>query len=136
MRLKTEAGIKTRKGQSWSIDFVIAIVIFAGALIFFYSMLNPRSNVKVEELQRDASAVARQTSEEKLPLTILDKDTVNETKLDSLIQRDYNSIKKEMGIKNEFCIHFEDESGNIIPIRENVVGVGSPDIKVGGVRCT
>ena len=136
MQLKNCKMKMGKKSQSWSIDFVLAIFIFVSALIIFYSILNSGSNEKAELLQKDAYLVIRETSNENLPLTIVEKDTVNETKLDALVQKDYNEIRREIGVQNDFCIHFEDENGNVIPIKEGVVGVGSPNIKVGGVPCT
>lgn len=122
------------KSQAWSIDFVIGISVFMGALVIFYTLLNPASNEKPIILQKDASFIAKEVEEEESPLTVMEGNIVNETKLDNLIGR-YSSIKKNLGIKNDFCIYFEDENGNIMPIKEGVTGIGSSDIKIGGIQC-
>ena len=128
--------IKFKKSQSWSIEFIIAISIFITAFILLYSLIGLGSNPKGDQLQKDSFFISRQTSEEKLSLSIVEKDTVNDTKLDYLIEKEYLPLKTELGIQNDFCIFFEDEKGNVVTIREGIVGVGSPEIKVGGIKCT
>lgn len=128
--------IKSVKSQSWSIEFIIAISLFIAAFILIYSLMGFGSNPKGDQLQKDAFFISKQTSEEKLSLSIVEKDTINDTKLESLIEKEYPALKTELGIQNDFCIFFEDEKGNVVTIREGVVGVGSPEIKVGGIKCT
>lgn len=124
------------KAQSWSVDFIIAMTIFIGVLITFYSFSVLNAREKPKELQQEAALVARETRAQKSPIAIIDKEAVNETKITKVLDKDYETIKKELGLKNDFCIHFEDENGNIIEIKQGVTGIGSPSIKVGGVKCT
>ncbi len=43
-------------------------------------------------------------------------DEVNEQALNNFMNKDYNELKKELGITKNFLIHFEDEDETIIPI--------------------
>ncbi len=124
------------KAQSWSVDFIIAVTIFISVLIVFYSFSVLNAKEKPKELQLEASLVAKEARLHKSPIAIIDKETVNETKLGKALDKDYETIKKELGLKNDFCIHFEDEDGKVVEIKQGVTGIGSPNIKVGGIKCT
>lgn len=130
-----KSSIKIKKSQSFSTDFIVAIVIFIGIILLFYSLLNSGKGTKAAELQEEASLVARHTEEETSPLSIVDDGAVNEDKLAVLVGRNYEELKRGVGIKNDFCIFFENENGDIVPIKQGVNGIGSPDIKVGGIKC-
>ena len=106
--------MKIKKSQSFSVDFIIAIVVFMGVIILFYQLLNPGTEPKTIELQEEAALVARHTEEQTSPLSILDKDTVDEVKLQTLVdsvneEGGYEALKSELGIINDFCIYFEDD---------------------------
>ena len=45
---------------------------------------------------------------------------------------DYDDLKDSMNIKNEFCVYFEDENGNIV---EGIKTIGSDKIEVNGKPC-
>lgn len=57
---------------------------------------------------------------------------VDKEKLKNFAKLDYQQIKRLVGAKNDFCIYFEDENGNLIDISEYTgkegIGIGSPDI--------
>ena len=106
--------MKIKKSQSFSVDFIIAIVVFMGVIILFYQLLNPGTEPKTIELQEEAALVARHTEEQTSPLSILDEDTVDEVKLQTLVdsvneEGGYEALKSELGIINDFCIYFEDD---------------------------
>ena len=51
----------------------------------------------------------------------------------------YRDLKGKLGIKNDFCIYFEDEDGNLVNISDlvgiQVAGIGSPNATVSGMMC-
>ena len=125
-----------KKSQAWSIDVMLAIVIFITTIFLFFVFLNPTSQGgKVEELQNEASIVLKNIESADSDLGILNGAIVNETKLQELFGKEYQTIKKSLRIKNDFCIYFEDENGNIVYIEQNRPGVGSDIISVSNIPC-
>jgi len=61
---------------------------------------------------------------------------VNETKLQELLGKDYEDIKKSLRIKNNFCIYFEDENGDVVYLAQDRPGVGSGTINISDVPCS
>ena len=46
-----------RNSQAWSLDIMLAVVIFIGTIFFFYAMLDTNHGSKAEELEDEASQV-------------------------------------------------------------------------------
>jgi len=129
------------KSQAFSMDIMIAFVIFIGTIFVFYSILSDRLSSKTGELGDEASVVLDNIASEDSEVRITDGIIVNETKLEELLGMEYSEIKKKIKIENEFCIYLEDEDGNIIyispenPTDPDVPGIGSDKIKISGESC-
>ena len=121
--------------QAWSLDIMLAIVIFLGTAFFFFAILNSTQGDKTDELKEDAARVIEDIVSENSDLGIVDENKINVTKLEELLGRNYSDIKRKLRIKNDFCLYFEDEKGNIIYINTTYTGVGSSIINVSNVTC-
>ena len=119
---------KIRKSQAWSFDVIIAVIIFVGAFFLFYFIFKPQTNT-VEELRSCAELVSSS-------LNLTEKGTINETKVQELVDADYPTLKAKIRAGCDFCIHFEDQQGFVIYIRSNIIGVGSPKINISDIPCT
>ncbi len=131
-----------RKAQTWSIDVVIAVVIFGfiAAIITSFALLEKPDT---ESLQRNAQEVTFYLEE---PIVIgpdlncseiFDDNKVNIEGIECLFnstESDYEEFKKQTGIKGDFCIYLEDEDGNIVYI-QNKTGWGSPELIVADKPC-
>ena len=124
-----------KNSQVGSIDIMIAIVIFIGVIFIFYSILSGNPGTKAVELQDEALKVLKNTETVDSSLGIVDGIIINATKLEEILGKDYSEIKNNIRIKNEFCIYFEDENGNLIEIKEGSYGIGSADIELQGQSC-
>jgi len=124
-----------KTSQVWSMDIMIAIVIFMGAIFVFYSILNNKYSGKTDELKNDASIVLENLAAKDSDMSVIDGVQINATRLEELLGKDYLDIKKKARVKNEFCIFFEDDNGNIIYISQNQAGIGSEKIKISDVPC-
>ena len=124
-----------KTSQAWSMDIMIAIVLFIGTIFVFYSVLSAKQSPKTDELQDDASIVLESIVSEDSDIGILNGAEVNETKLEELLGMEYSEIKKKMRVENEFCIFLEDEEGNVIYITQDQPGIGSDEISVSEVPC-
>jgi len=48
---------------------------------------------------------------------------------------EYDDVKESLGIKNDFCLYFEDEQGNIVQVDHISRGIGYNKIHVSGMPC-
>jgi len=127
--------MKKQKSQAWSMDIMLATIIFVGTIFFFFLVLNNTQDSKMEELKRDSAQITDSLFSKDNSLGILDDDEVNESKLEDLLRQNYTELKQQIGVKNDFCIYLEDEDGNIIFINSSFTGVGSDLINVSDIPC-
>ncbi|MBL7056006.1 hypothetical protein ISS07_03795 [Candidatus Woesearchaeota archaeon] len=127
--------MKKQKAQAWSLDIMLATIIFVGTIFFFFLVLNNTQDTKTEELKKDAEKITNSVFSENGALSIIDGGDVNESKLENLLEQNYTDLKKQVGIENDFCLYLEDETGNIISINSSFTGVGSGDINVSDIPC-
>ena len=122
------------KSQAFSMDLMIAVVIFIGTIFVFYSVLSDRLSSKTDELEDEALVVLENIASGDSEVRIIDGIKINETKLEELLGMEYSDIKKKIRIKNEFCFFLEDANGDVIYIL-NKPGVGSDKINISDVPC-
>src|SRR3989344_834143 len=120
--------VKLKKSQSWSMDVMIAVIVFMGAFLIFYVMINASHNSKNEQLKSDASTVNKIISSQDSKLRIVDKNQINVSRLNELKKMSYDELKRFFRIDGEFCIYLEDEQGNIMTINNTFKGIGTSDI--------
>ena len=125
-----------KKSQSWSIDIIVAVVVFMGAFFLFYTILNSNPNTKASSLKQDASSVIKQIAAEDSSLRVIDNNEVNESRLNELKNLSYDELKRQFRVEGDFCIYMEDDKGNIVLINNSYKGVGTPSIMVGGTPCS
>ena len=123
-----------RNSQAWSLDVMLAVVIFLGTIFFFYAILNTAQGDKSDELRAEASKVLERVLSESSDASIAEGNKINSTKLQDLLGN-YSGIKGKLRVKNDFCIYFEDEDGNIMYINASYTGFGSTIINVSGSPC-
>ena len=85
---------------------LLIILIFAG---IFASYLNINNGIESESKKLLFSIEVKNSG-----FGFVINDEVNPIKLSEIINKDYQSIKNEAGIKSDFCIFFEDQQGNIL----------------------
>lgn len=102
--MEQSISIKNKKAQVWSLDLVIAGVIFMiGIIILFYSLLNYSSQSKnqLEELFYEGNLVSELILSEE-NIGILSNGIVNQTKLDNFYYLEDPLKKSILGVKNNF----------------------------------
>ena len=67
--------------------------------------------------------------------TFIEGQKINKEKLERFANITYDQLKDILGTSYNFCIHFEDEQGNVINISGGKTGLGSGKVVVGGVAC-
>lgn len=123
--------------QTISADALIAVALFMVAIIFFFSMSNDAKEGKdATDLKSESSKLVSSLSSAKNSSdSLLIGSKVNERKLSELSSLNYSRLKDEVGADADFCIHFEDDKGNIINISGSKTGLGNELVVVGGTAC-
>ena len=136
---KTRNILRYSNSQAWSIGIMLAVVIFIGAVFVFFGILNTKQGTKADELRDEAINALKAIASGDPDIGIIIDDEIDQEKLDVLLSTNYSIIKKKLRIKNDFCLYFEDENGDIIYINVSTsathAGIGSDKIKISGIPC-
>ncbi len=137
--------ILLKKGQNWSLDLIIGIVIFVLILSIFYLLISKGSHSDVDAMKGNAGRIMNYFDAEKSETgyAILNGNTVNVTALEELYNSgNYDQIRSELGITGEFCIVLEDSNSRIIvmdttsPTDDAVIyGFGGEELNISGCFC-
>lgn len=116
-----------KRAQTWSTDAIIGLVLFIVAVVLLYYLSGPTAkNKQNEKLHLESERLpAMLTSQQNITGIFTRGTKVDEQKLVEALGLSYDNLKQLLGIESDFCIYFEDEKGNIVPIR-NRMGIGSP----------
>jgi len=131
--------IMKRKGQAWSVDLILGLLVFVLILITFYSLISGNRESKIVEFSDKADVLANRLFEE--GLVNPDTGEFNEEKFLKLAEEDYDGLKERLGIVGDFCI-FVETNQNPPQIKyilnESGVGwtsIGSDDLNISDINC-
>jgi len=133
--------IVNKKAQSWSIDLVLGLVIFVLILSVFYMLLSKDDSANVIVMKSSGNKVMNMVDSKSSNTlnSFVDGNNVNMSKLEEFYKTEnYEAIRKELGLKGDFCIILEDKNGNVISIMNStkrIYGFGSEDINISGCPC-
>ena len=123
------------KAQVWSMDLIIAVVIFLLAIGVFYFFTEGKVDENTSKLYIESQIIAnRLTGDENI--SIVKDGAIDDEKLQKLVLKgdDYEKLKEELGVHDDFCMVLRDQEGNIILVGNDTigfrVGIASPDLKV------
>jgi len=105
---------KRGQGQSWSLDIILAFVIFVLIIGIFYALLSNNKKDDTNDLTLESGTVINNLDSangQNTTLTIIDKGNLDRNKAEILYASDYETLKKQLGIKGEFCIYIVDQEG-------------------------
>jgi len=132
---------KRGRAQSWSLDIILAFVIFVLIIGIFYTLLNNNKGTQTEHLQLEANAVANNLDSStgmNSTLSIMEKGAIDKIKLEELYNSSYDTLKSQFGIRGEFCIYVVDQYGNLQTVNTgqgNLNGFGNGNLTINGVPC-
>jgi hypothetical protein len=129
------------RAQVWSIDVMLAAIIFISVIIVFYIAINSQDSSNVKDLQADARFLKGQL--EKSPdYGFISMDTINSTKMQAFadsVMGQYQRTKEKLGMRDDFCIYIEDENGNLMLLSNssgaNITGIGASEVNISGTPC-
>jgi hypothetical protein len=124
-----------KKAQTWSLETIVSLSVFlvllVGIIFVFYAQpLNQTANVAVT----NDPILAQLSTAGNSPVAILEGNVVNTDKLQEISDMNYEDLKSELGLSDDFCIIFVTKNGTVIPVN-GTPGVGSSQIIVGGHPC-
>ncbi|MBC8500137.1 MAG: hypothetical protein ISS25_05000 [Nanoarchaeota archaeon] len=131
----------SKKGQAWSIDLIIGLLVFVLILVIFYTLIGGEKESKVREFTGKADVVAERLFEEGLvdPVT----GEFNDEKFLELAEEDYEGLKERLGIVGDFCLFIEGKTFDGRPYikfilddtSEGWTSIGSSDLDISDFQC-
>ncbi len=131
-----------KRGQSWSMDLVIAVVVFGFIAVIFYSLLMIQQKPSVDELRDRA-----QTIQERLAAgnagcgAITENQTITQDQLQCLYGKSGDELRQLLNVQGNFCIYIEDANNTVLVVRNSttplvyMTGVGDSALIVAGTNC-
>ena len=125
-----------KRAQTFSTDAIIGVVLFIVAVVLLYYLSGPvAKNRQNEKLHTESEKLpAALTSQQNITGVFVKSTKVDDQKLGETLNLSYENLQQLLGIQSDFCIYFEDEKGNVVPIR-NKIGIGSPLVNFSGRSC-
>ena len=115
-----------KRGQTWSFDLVIAVILFIIVVAVFYAFLSSRNDSSGAQEQVDsAKSVSTQficDAAKASPYCFIEDGSVVDEKLEDLPSFNYDDIRADMGVNGDFCVYMVvvDETGveRIVPFQD------------------
>lgn len=132
---------KRGMGQSWSLDIILAFVIFMLIAGIFYTLLTNNKKTTIQDVQLEASTLSGaldKSSGVNSSLAIIESGVVVDNKLRSLYGENYNDLKNKFGITGDFCIYMTDQYGNLIAVNTSsglLNGFGNGNLSINSMPC-
>ena len=103
-------------------DIILAFVVFVLIIGIFYALLSHNKKDKTIDLTLESSTVVSNLDSANgmnTNLTIITSGNIDTAKLEELYLSDYDTIKKQLGVKGDFCIYIVDQYGNLITVNDS-----------------
>ncbi|MGV8151059.1 MAG: hypothetical protein ACP5NV_05005 [Candidatus Woesearchaeota archaeon] len=132
---------KRGQGQSWSLDIILAFVIFMLIVGIFYTLLSDNKKTGIADIQLEASTLSGNldgSSGVNSSLKIINDGTVDGEKLKELYSSNYGNLKSQFGLRGNFCIYMVDQYGNLLAINTSSGiknGFGDGKLLINGEPC-
>ena len=122
------------RGQVWSVDVIIGVVIFISILTVFYAILSESGEDVNALLRANADTVIIRFTQDPDLRVLEGNNKLNLSRLELVGNHSYERLKEKLGIQGEFCIYLEDEFGRLVTIG-NKTGIGNPQLNISGTPC-
>lgn len=124
------------RGQVWSVDVLLAVVIFVSVILVFYVTMNAKEKVGLADLESEARDL-KVALEQDADFGFIKADTIDEQKFQAFVDNatyNYSGLKNKLGVKGDFCVFYEDAEGHIIVV-DNKPGIGNSSVLIDGYPC-
>ena len=127
-------GKEAKKKELFTFKNAIILIIIIMLISILRAAIAPIETSKAN-LEKEAKVVLNVLANKDGKVSLVDSNGLVEEKIESLSDMGYEEIKSILGIKNDFCIFFEDVLGNIVKIDGINPGIGSDKIYINGEPC-
>ena len=130
---------KYRKAQAWSVDLIMAMLVFVLIIVVFYTLIGGERDSKIVDYSDKADLIAERLFAE--GLVNPDTGEFNEDVFLKLAEEDYDGLKDRLGIIGDFCLFIEtNENPSRVKFIINESGqgwssIGSPDLNITDFQC-
>jgi len=135
------------KGQVFSVDIIIAVIIFTAAILIYYkAMINfsEDDSELFDSIIMDVKSISDSLMSEGNPanwskenintLGLHTNQRINKTKLRYFAGIPYKDTKNLLGTKYDYYIIFKDRNNNVCPINESLEGIGKPGVNLTNIN--
>jgi hypothetical protein len=125
------------RAQVWSVDVLLALVIFVSVILIFYATMTARQKTGLRTLEAEASNLKAEL-ELNHEFGFIVNDKIDPVKFKAFLDnstQDYQMLKEKLGVKGDFCVFYEDKDGNLILVGDNRTGAGSSNISIETYAC-
>ena len=126
---------KTEKKIKRQID-VVWLVLIVMLLITFISVFTQENGlgVEAENLEKEAEIILNKLTDNS-EFSFASNNAIQEEVLEEVSGMAYSELKNNLKVKNDFCVYFEDEGGNLVEIKDGIKSIGATVIKINGEPC-
>ena len=125
---------ETKNKELFTFKNAIILIAIIMLIAVFRASITPTESSK-SNLEREAETALNILSDGDKEVSLLVSNVLIEEKVENLNDMGYEEIKSILGIKNDFCIYFEDITGNLVKIDGINPGIGSSKIHINDVPC-
>ena len=129
----SEEGLEKLQGP------ILLLIIIALFVILKTAFTPPETISLLEEIKTDlvkeSEIVLDKLTNGREEISLIKSNELIEEEIIKLDQMSYNEVKNMFGVKNDFCIYFEDVSGNLVKLDNTNLGIGSNKIYINGEPC-
>ena len=115
------------------LDFNKAIILLL--IISIFIIIKAALAPQTYSLEQEANIVLAKLTDGNAQISLLSSNQISIEKLEMLDKMEYGEVKGILGVKSDFCIYFEDTTGNIVRIDDISPGIGSDKISIDGEPC-
>jgi hypothetical protein len=127
-----------KRGQNMSVELIFTVALFVSFFVILLAVILSQQSNDLDDVGQSAQSLVSVVSDPiRPPVRIVDTNgSVNVENLLEISNLTSAQLKELFGINAEFCFILVDPAtGDVIHLSENIAGVGSPEIFVGGVPC-
>jgi len=140
MAKKRHSAKKSIKKNLFTFNNIVLLALLFALIVLFKAILVPVQSpaFKLAEktnLEQEAKTLLDTVATEGTDISLIKSNELIEEKIEHLDNMDYNKFKDILGVKSDFCVYFEDATGNLIKVDGIEPGIGSEKIQINGKPC-
>ncbi|MFH1073202.1 MAG: hypothetical protein V1743_07280 [Nanoarchaeota archaeon] len=132
--------MQDKKAQTWSIDLIIAVVIFILIIAIFYTLLVREPKADIADLKSSGKYIGDKINTQlgSGDCAFMKDNEIDPEKLERCFNSDPEKFMRENNINSKFCIFVIDQNGRLITVgsSDNArVGFGYSELNISGTLC-